>query len=350
MTWLTTREAVRRDLELEPGRHADARIDAAIQAASVTIEQGLLLGTRSFRPTVATRSFRWPHTDQPSSTWRIFLDADLITATTVTAGGTVIPSTDYFLEPVNSGPPYTVLEIDRSSPSALDTAGTPQRAVTIAGLWGYRNDERAAGQTDGAVAADDTTIPLVTGERVEVGDVLRLDTERVQVIDRAFVDTGETITADVAELMSAITLTLSDGTVFAAGERIRVGTEIMEIESIVGNTATVHRAQRTTLPAAHTTGTAVYADRSLTVERGVLGTTAASHLNAPVWRHVVPADVAALAVGEAIVQLGVKRSGYTATVNAGQRSGATPGVGLDREREAIRAAYLRRGRTRAVGR
>src|SRR5690606_5535100 len=88
-------------------------------------------------PVLATRYFDWP-SNQYSSAQRIWFDEnELISATSVTAGGGIINPGDLFLEPVNSGPPFTYVEVNRNTSASFDNSGTRQRAVEIVGLWGF---------------------------------------------------------------------------------------------------------------------------------------------------------------------------------------------------------------------
>src|SRR3546814_20587325 len=93
---------------------------------------------------------------------------------------------------------------------------------------------------------------------------------------------------------------VTDGTLFFVGELILIDSERMRIVDITGNNLTVVRAYDGSTLAAPSLGADVYVYRSLTVERGALGTTAATHLDAAsvtVW--AVPASVKVLASGRA---------------------------------------------------
>lgn len=345
-TWLTTREAVTAALDIAETARADAQVDDAIASATGTV-QGFL--HRQFRPTLATRTFRWPAPGQNNPTV-LRLDADeLISATTITAAGVAIPSTDYFLEP-RSGPPYTRVEIDTSSSSSFDYADTPQRAISITGLWGYDDDSRSAGALAAAVSSTSaTTVTVSDGSVVGVGDVLRVDDERMQVTGRLWVDSGDTVGADLAAQVSARSLSVTDGSAFSVGESLLVGSERMLVTDVAGNTLTVQRARSGSVLAAHTTGAMVYASRLLQVERGVLGTTAATHLDAAaVTAHVVPGPVRQLATLEALVLLGLGRSGGSSQSGQGATSADAGGGGLAKLRDQVWQSHGRKGRMRSV--
>src|SRR5512134_1698211 len=132
-----TREEVADAFDVREAAHRSAQIDSAIASASDDIDGWLNRHKHGLAPTHATRYFSWPSRNF-SQPWRLWLDEnELISVTNLTAGGTAIPSTDYFLEPVNSGPPFTNVEIDLSSSSSFSNNGTAQRALAILGLWGY---------------------------------------------------------------------------------------------------------------------------------------------------------------------------------------------------------------------
>src|SRR5690606_34488219 len=132
-------------------------------------------------------------------------------------------------------------------------------------------------------------------------DLIKLGTEHMVVTGRSMLDTGQNIGADLDASNSAVTVAVTDGTAFSAGETLLIGSERMLIVDVAGNNLIVKRAWDGSVLAAHTSGADIYASRTLTVERGALGTTAATHLdNAAVSRHVVPGAVRALAVAEAL--------------------------------------------------
>ncbi len=67
----------------------------------------------------------------------LFLDADLLSVTTLTNGdGTVIPSDDYILRPVN-WPPYFGISLKASSNQYWTYSDDPEGAISVAGNWGY---------------------------------------------------------------------------------------------------------------------------------------------------------------------------------------------------------------------
>lgn len=303
-TWLTTREHVRAVLGDAPSPRINRLIDGAIATGSGKVLSLCHLAT--IRPVTATRYFPHPDPVARSVWWRLWLDEHtLISATAITAGGVAV--TDYNLEPVNSGPPYTSVEVNLGGTSTFTTGATFQRGISIAGLWGHSNTERAAGALAAAVPdTTGTTITVTDAAEVGVGDLIRIDSERMQITDRSWATTGTTITADLAALDSARTISVADGTAIHPGELLLIGSERLEVIDIVANTVTAIRAVDGSVLAAHTNGTTVQASRALTVQRAAAGTTAATHSTAAtVYAHVVPAEAEQLATAETLALLGL---------------------------------------------
>src|SRR5882757_9893420 len=113
----------------------DVKESLDIKTATRSVEN---LTRRVFYPTITTRYFDFPDGGR-SSTYRQWIDepAQLISATSVTSGGTTIVTNDYFLEPVNEGPPFNRIEIDLASTANFDAEATHQRQTVVAGTWGY---------------------------------------------------------------------------------------------------------------------------------------------------------------------------------------------------------------------
>ena len=69
----------------------------------------------------------------------LLLDDDLLEITTLTAGGTAVSSSDYFLYPLNDYPKRKI-EIDRSKSALFNYSATLQSAIAIAATWGWHDD------------------------------------------------------------------------------------------------------------------------------------------------------------------------------------------------------------------
>ena len=115
---------------------------------------------------------------------------------------------------------------------------------------------------------------------------------------------------------------------------------------VTGNTLTVKRQWDGSVLAAHS-GATIYASRLLTVTRGALGSTAATHLSTTaVARGVVPGLIRRLAVAEAETILLQEVGGYAAV----QGSGPAMVTGIGKGVDALRAqAYSQFGRMGRVG-
>jgi hypothetical protein len=163
----------------------------------------------------------------------------------------------------------------------------------------------------------------------------------------------------VSALASDVTIAVTTGTSYAVGEILLLDSERMLIVDIAGNNLTVKRAWDGTVLAAHT-GSTIYAPRRLTVTRGAVGTTAATHSNgAAITRHVVPGLIKELCVAEALNTLLQEGGGYSRVFGPGagiirgdgQRHSpgrVAGGVGMSDIRDAAYTAHGRKSRVRAI--
>ena len=350
---LTTREAIKAASDIATTARANDAIDRANASASEAVEADL---NRRFRPLTTTLYRDWPHPDQPSTTWKLWLNADeLISITSLTvAGEAFTENTDYWLRP-ETGPPFNRIELNLGgdNPSFNSAASTAQRSIVAVGLVGHSNTERTLSTVAEALDASETAVD-VTGAvaaKVGVGDIIRVDNERMWISERDWLDSGQNIGGALTAAVNDQDLAVSDGTEFATGERLLINSETVEITAITGNTLTIKRAVDGSTLAAHSSGADIYASRTLTVERGVLGTTAATHISsATVHRHVVPRLVEQLTILEALVELGLGRAGGATQAGEGTSSFDSGGGGIATTWERCRRSYQRRARFRTVGR
>lgn len=350
-----TREMAQRALDVRETARAAGQIDRAIEAAADAIDGGALGATRGsgllkrrFFPELETRYFDWPNSQRARS-WRLWLDQhELISVTTLTAGGTTIAASDYFLYP-SDGPPYNRLEIDLDSSAAFASGDTHQRAIAITGVWGYTTDTASAGTLAEALDASETAVDVSDSSLIGVGDLIQVDSERMLVTNKTMLDTGQNIGGNLTASNSDVTVAVSDGTGYAVDEVILVDSERMLIVDIAGNNLTVKRAWDGSVLAAHTSGADIYALRTLTVVRGAYGTTAATHdSGAAISRHEVPSLVRDLSLGLALVQLLGEQAGYARTAGSGEGQREVTGRGLAALRRDCYAAYGRKARIRGV--
>lgn len=347
--WYTTREEVKAELDVKETARSNARIDRAIEDASRRVEG---LCHRKFFPVQATRFFDWPPR-QGMTPWVLRLDdQELISLSTLASGGQVITSDEYNLEPVNSGPPYTRIEIKLSSDGAFGGGETYQRDIQVTGLWGYRNTEATTGVTAEVLDDSETAVDVdgATSAAVGIGSIVRVDSERMLITGRTQLSTGQTLGGTgLTNQNNNVTVTVQNGAVFAAGEVILIDSEKMRVEEIAGNNLTVTRAWDGPPIAAHTAGATIYAPRTLVVTRGALGTTAAAHATGTavaLW--VPPGPVRQLVLAEALTDLLQGRSGYARTAGSGENERETSGRGLKDLRDSAYTQCGRKARTRSV--
>lgn len=342
-----TREDVQRALDVKETSRNRRQIDDALAAASRSVEG---LCHRVFYPEIDTRYFDWPNS-QYGTPWRLWLDdSELISVTTLSSGGTTISASSYILEPNRTGPPYNRIEILLSTSAAFGGGSTHQRDITVTGLFGYQNDETTAGTLAAVVSSTTATTVNVDGPAsaaVGVGSLLRVDSERLIVTGRQNLSTGQTGTLGAGK--ADVSLTVANGATFALDEVLLLDSERMRIDDIAGNVLTVERAYDGTVLAAHT-GATIYAPRTLTVTRGALGTTAATHSNAAsVYRWDPPGLIHQLTKAEAISSLLQERSGWFRKAStSGNSAGEVTQDALKDLRDQTYTEHGRKARMRSV--
>ena len=342
--WYATREDVQRALDNKLTARNARQIDRALESASRDIED---LCHRKFFPVQATRYKDWP-SRSGGTPWVLRLDdQELISVSTLASGGTVITADEYNLEPVNSGPPYSRIEIDLGNNASFGGGSTYQRDVQVTGLWGYRNTESTVGALAEILDASETSIDVngAASAVLGVGSILRADSERMIVTGRAMLDTGQNLGgAGLTAQANSVTLAVTDGTAYAIDEILLIESERMLIVDIAGNNLTVKRAWDGSVLTAHAAGVDIYAARTLTVTRGALGTTAAAHANGSTLHQWMPPGlVHDLTIAEAITRLISETSAYTRALRSGEGS-------TERNRDAGALKTLRETTYNAVGR
>lgn len=345
--WYSNRSAVKAALDFAETARNNAAVDRALAAASRQVDR--LCNRRGFWPLTTTRRFDWPAMSSPTP-GRLWLGNDhLVTLTAVTSGGATIATGDVQLYP-DEGPPYSRVELDRSSAAAFGLGSTAQKDVALTGVWGWSLDSDPAGALAAAVSSTTATaVTLTDGSTVDVGDLILVDTERMLVSGKGMASASLTVGgAGLTASASSNALTVSGGAV-AAGEVLLVGAERLLVTDFAGGVAVVRRAWDGTTLGAHNAGDAVLAARALTVVRGFAGTTAATHSSsAAVTRHAYPDLVVQLTVAEAVAALQAESSGWARTAGAGERSQNVAAGGLEGLRLDVVEAYGRRVRHGAV--
>lgn len=319
------RELVKRKAGIQLSAYMDEEIDQALQFASVAVEK---LTHRIFYPRYAIKAFNWPNR-QMGTSWRLWLDdQELILVTSLVSANTEIASDDFFLEPTNSGPPYDYIEINigsSASTAAFASGSTSQHSILINGLWGFNDNASSAGTLVDAITADETNILVSNTARFSVGDLIRIDDERMLVIEKTFADISQPLQNNLTANVANNLFTVPDGTQFSRGEILTVDSEQMWIVAITGNNLTVKRAYNGSVLAAHTAPATVYAPRLIEVSRAAVGTVATTHEAArALTMYEPPAPVQALCAAYAVDYLLKSQSGFVGgTQQSSRASGST---------------------------
>lgn len=342
-----SREDVKRALDSAETARDNARVDDALDGATDSIHG---LTQRRFAPELKTVTFDWPDQVQRNKSWRLWLDRnELISLTSFVSGGITIPPGNLKLYP-NTGPPYSRIEISLASSSAFNASSTFQQSIVATGLFGHSNVEAAAGLLNGAVASTTaTTLAVTNSAAIGVGSLIRIDTERLFVTGKSMLTTAQTLQAPgLTDRANIATVPVTNGAAYAFDETILIDAERMLIVDIAANNLIVKRGWDGSPLAVHTAGATVYAPRTLTVQRGVLGTTAAAHADqAPIVEWQPPSLIHDLAVAEALLTLGMQSAGYTQEVRAGS-SGRRLINNIQELRDQVVTAFGRQARSRAV--
>jgi hypothetical protein len=357
-----TREQVRRALDVKLASYSNDQVDRAIVASAEVVEG---FAQRKFFPDDKTAKFDWPNYSL-AYPWRVWLDnMELAAPATSVVTGTFlpvpipIPINAIIFQPINSGPPFTSIELRRDLNNAFGGGQTPQLDIGITGTFGYWTKTRTAGTLAVACTSGDTTITVSDAVSIGVGDVLIAGTERMIVTDSNFIDT----TINFSGLSNASAqdnvVMVPDGTKFTSGEVLMIDAEWILVLQILGNTMVVKRAWDASILTGHTGGT-LWARRSLSVLRGVLGTTAASHSqNLALTVNAVPGLVRQLAIAEAEVWITQEPGAYggasapakLVSVNRGGFAVAEQIAGaglLDLRQRFGDSKYVRKVRKRAI--
>ncbi len=339
--WTCSREDVKSALDSAETARDNALIDDAIAAATDSVSD--LTRGRHWYPWTGTRYLDWPNrTYAPSDTLRLPAMHEILSLTAFTAGGVTIAASDYFLEPndADSRAGFTEIRIDKSSSAAFQSGDTSQRAIVMTGTFGSWSDFRASTVLAEALDASETQIDVATGGGIGVGDLIAVDSERMIVTGRAMASAGQTTQGALTASVANIAVPVTSGLSFAVGETIAIDTERMLIVDIIGNALTVKRAVDGFPLASHTSGTAIYALRSLTVERGATGSTAATHSDtATVYRHHPPPLIRQLTRAEALYARLQEGAGWARQIGSGEGTRQVSESGIRALRERVKAAH-----------
>lgn len=344
LPWYATIEDVKSALDFKETSWSHPRIGRALESASRSVEA---LTHRRFYPLTTTRYFDWP-TRSNGTSYRLWLDQDeLISVSELKSGTTTISGSEYNLEP-SSGPPFSRLELKLSGSASFGESDSYQRDISITGTFGYDSSTQPAGTLAEALDASETQVDVSDSSAVGIGDLIGIDSERMVVTDRSMLDTGATLSGSLGALPSANSFVFSGGTL-SKGEVILVGAERMLVVDLVGSSAIVRRAWDGSTLAAHSGSDAIYALRSLTVERGATGTTASTHSNgASVVRWVFPGQVRLLTIAEAVSTITQETMGFVRRSGTGDGTTEFSGGSLAAMRESVWVSIGRTGRLKSI--
>lgn len=342
-----SRESVMAAPDIRASAYASAGVDSALVSAARQVDSlchrgAYDRGIPGFLPWTGALSFDWPN-DQGARSGRLWLDQfSLYSLTSMTSGGVTVSPASVLLEPSASGPPYSRIDLSRSTSAAFSTGpGAGQRSLALTGVWCpcLPQESAPSGFTvSGSPSSSATT--LTANGPAFVGDILKVDSERMLVQEKTWVTSAQT--GSLAASMAAETLAVSDGTVFRAGEDLLIDAERLLVRDVAGNNLIVRRAVGGSTLAAHTTAT-VYWPRLLTVKRGALGTTAAAHTTGTqIYRNVVPSLVAELAVAYALDTYFQQGAGYARTIGSGESERQMRSTAIKDLEERVYWAYGRR--------
>lgn len=331
-------------VDIQPTAEFFHRVDDAIASASRAVEG---LTHRRFNPVLATKTFDWPDGNR-SYRIRFNQPDELISLSGIVSGGTTMLATDFDGYPTD-GPPYSSLESPRASDTAYFQRGVngSQGALALTGVWGYDIKEVSAATTSEALDTSEVGID-VGPNTIGVGSLLRVDSERMQVVGKEWADSTQTGT--LAASNAGVSLTVVNGSLFTAGETLLIESERVRVIDIAGNILTVKRAVDGSVLDDHA-ASAIYAQRTLVVERGVYGTTLATHsTSADVQRFIYPPLISQLARGYAVVALLGEESGFARTVTRSETTSdrISYARSIQLLEQQVEARYARRGRVRAV--
>lgn len=284
--YCTVKELIDDLLPLTGGNEA-ALLDA-IQFASDFIDNDL----GAFIPYTATKRFDGNGRD-------ILFVPPLLSVTTLMDDTSTLASTDYLLYPRSKhweDGPYSWIAHD---PDGNYSEWTQEMdVISIAGSWGKYLKTLATGATvqNSPLAIGDTALVIADGSKLSPGMVSLIESEQVLVTATGAV-TAAVTTVTEAVGMTDDTITLASATLVLVGETIRIDLEKMLILDInaTSKVAYVARGWNGTKRASHADNASVDVYRTFTIKRGVNGTTAAQHIQTTaISRYIPPAPVARL--------------------------------------------------------
>lgn len=249
---------------------------------------------------------------------QLFMPYPLLSITSITNDGTALVGADYIAKP-DEGMwpygPYSDLTVDPDAANLSEWADEAD-GVVIVGSWGkyLRLLETGATVQDNPQSSSQPTLKVSNGAKVSPGMIVLIGTEQEHVTGwDAPTSAVTTLGANVANTDEIITV--ADASLVNVGEILRNATTFEQMRVKDRNTTTnklsVTRAWNGTAKTAQTSGQSLDVYRTVTVERGVNGTTAAEHASAAaINRYLAPYDVNMLAKQMATLLVNKARGGY----------------------------------------
>lgn len=287
------------------GSEKEFRVFEKLRAAS----QLLAMRVGHFLPVLETRTLNAPKTST-----KLFLPFSLLSLSTIVNDGTSLSGSDYLLKPDGghwANGPYTYIEIDPDATN-ISAWDTDADGIVITGRLGLWNETLSLGATLGAALSDTTgtLLQVSNGAKVSPGALLLVDSEWLFVRETSTPVTAIT-TLGAALDANAETCTFADGSLLNVGETIRIGVEQCKVLDTNSNTGYLQRGWNKTSKTSHLSGANVDVYRKFTVDRGVNGSTAATHTQGTaISRQQVPADVNELTRKIAVRMLKDAATGY----------------------------------------
>jgi hypothetical protein len=220
--------------------------------------------------------------------------------TSISHDGTALSASDYHLHPTAkewANGPYSWIELDDDG--SLVRWSDKANVVSMTAHWGMY--EATADTETNLIATKqalaDTILAVLDGSKISPGMIVKLDNEQELVISTGS-PTSSVTTVAAAVGATDEEITLTNEALVNIGEVIRLDFEKLKILDINTTThkASVMRQYQGTKQAAHTISTIVSVYRTFNVTRNVNSTTAAEHaLSSDVYRYLVPNDLGWLA-------------------------------------------------------
>jgi hypothetical protein len=226
-----------------------------------------------------------------------------------------LTTSDYILKPEGGAwgnGPYIEIYPDPDSTTLVYWYNEIDHVV-VTGRWGLyerSGDTGATVQNSPEQSSTQGTLKVSDGSKVSPGMVLLIGTEQ-QAVTGWSDPTAAVTTLNGAVAAGDETVTFVNGALINVGEVFRVGFEKMKLIDKQTHQGAVIRGWDGTGRVAHLTGSAVDIYRTITVERGVNGTTGAAHaISTTISRYFMPDDIQYLAKQIATLIVNKAKSGY----------------------------------------